>query len=348
MVQYTIRELASKLSCDFVGDEGHSISGVCNLEEADASQASFLANLRYAALAQSSKAGVIVVSDHSLCQATKNYLIHKDPSRAFQQLIELFHGPIRKTGFHGIHPTAIIHPEAKLYENVSVGPYVVIDAGATIGKNTILSSFVYVGPDCIVGEDCYLYPHVVLRERSVLRDRVIIQPGAVVGSCGYGYSTNAQGRHEKLEQVGNVILESDVEIGANTTLDRARFQSTKVGTGTKIDNLVQIAHNVEIGKSCLIISQSGIAGSTKIGNYVVLAGKAAVNGHIHICDQVMIAACSAVSKSITKPGKYAGVPAVPLAEHNKNAVYLRNIETFIQQLKELRVCNQANIEISKR
>ncbi len=336
MPQYTAKELAKKLSCELVGDSAHVISGVSDLEHATQVHASFLGNPRYAAKALTSKAGLIVVPDRSSCQEGRNYLIHPEPTRIFQQLIEIYHGVLRKSGFEGIHPTAVIHPETDIAENVSIGPYVVIDIGVRIGAGTVIHPFVYVGADAVLGEGCLLHAHAVIRERVVLGKNVIIQPGAVIGSCGYGYVTDPQGQHEKLEHVGNVEIDQDVEIGANTTIDRARFQSTKIGKGTKIDNLVQIAHNVEIGRHCLIISQTGIAGSTKIGNHVVLAGKAAINGHIEICDQVMVAACSGVSKSITKPGKYGGLPAVNLAEYNKTSVFLRNIETYVQELKSLR------------
>lgn len=336
MQKYTVKELANKLACELVGDGSLVISGVSDLEHAQAEHASFLGNPRYAAKAVSSKAGVIVVSDRASCQEGRSYLIHPEPTRIFQQLIELYHGTIRRTGFNGIHPTAVIHPEASLSENISIGPYVVIDAGVKIGKGTVIHPFVYVGADSSIGENCLLHAHAVIRERVVLGNNVLIQPGAVIGSCGYGYVTDAQGRHEKLEHVGNVVIENDVEIGANTTIDRARFQSTKVSAGTKIDNLVQIGHNVEVGRHSLIISQAGIAGSTKIGNHVILAGKAAVNGHIEICDQVMIAACSGVSKSIKKPGQYAGIPVMTLSEHNKTSVLLRNIEFYVKELKTIK------------
>jgi len=194
---------------------------------------------------------------------------------------------------------------------------------------------VYVGPQSTIGMDCTLHPHSVVREATVIGNRVILQPGAVIGSCGYGYLTDRSGHHTKLDQLGNVVIGDDVEVGANTTIDRARFQSTSVQEGTKIDNLVQIAHNVEIGKHNLIVAQVGIAGSTKIDDHVVLGGKVAVNGHIHIGKGVRVAACSGISKSLPEAGDYGGVPVQPLAEYNRNTVYLRRVGELFQRLKAI-------------
>lgn len=347
--QKNAAELAELLGAKYVGEKpAHElvIEGVADLESADPLQVSFLANSRYSQKAKDSKAGLIIVASEQEIQPGRSYLIHIDPSKAFQRLIELFCGDLRKSGFTGQHPTAIVHATARVDPTATLSPYAVIDAGVVIKARAFVGAFVYIGPDSIIGEDTVLHPHAVVRERSILHSRVILQPGAVVGSCGYGYSTSAQGVHEKLEQVGNVELDEDVEVGANTTIDRARFRTTRVGRGTKIDNLVQVAHNVLIGKHCLIISQVGIAGSTKIGDYVVLAGKVAVNGHITICNQVMVAACSAVSKSISVPGKYSGVPAIEIGKHNRQAVLLRNIERFVLELKALKKgeCHSLNIK----
>lgn len=176
---------------------------------------------------------------------------------------------------------------------------------------------------------------MTVRELCIIGNRVILQPGVVVGSCGFGYITDKQGRHTKLNQLGNVIIEDDVEIGANTTIDRSRFKNTEIRRGTKIDNLVQIGHGVILGEDNIIVAQTGIAGSSKLGKNVILAGHVAVAGHLQICDRVVVAGCSGVTKSITEAGKYGGVPAVPLQEYNRNAVYLRNIEASIQKIKEL-------------
>jgi UDP-3-O-[3-hydroxymyristoyl] glucosamine N-acyltransferase len=186
-----------------------------------------------------------------------------------------------------------------------------------------------------VGSGCLFYPHVIIREKCTIGNRVILQPGAVIGSCGFGFTTDALGKHTKLDQLGTVIIEDDVEVGANTTIDRARFKSTIIAKGTKIDNLVQIGHNVHIGPDNIIVSQTGIAGSTKTGKNNVFGGQTGIVGHLEIADYVMIATRGGVSKSILKAGKYAGSPVMGLSEYNRQQVYLRKIETYIEQIETL-------------
>ena len=176
---------------------------------------------------------------------------------------------------------------------------------------------------------------MTIRERCRVGDRVILQPGVVIGGCGFGYLTNAQGKHAKLAQVGTVIIEDDVEIGANTTVDRARFKSTRIGKGSKIDNLVQIAHGVQVGTDNIIVAQTGIAGSTELDRNVTIGGQVAIAGHLHIGAGTMIAGRSGVTKSLSPGGKYGGVPARPIVEHNRNSVHLSNIEEYIERIKQL-------------
>jgi UDP-3-O-[3-hydroxymyristoyl] glucosamine N-acyltransferase len=176
---------------------------------------------------------------------------------------------------------------------------------------------------------------VTVREKCLIGNRVIIQPGAVIGSCGFGYTTNAQGEHVKLEQLGAVVIEDDVEVGANSTIDRARFKITRIGRGTKIDNLVQLGHNVDIGHNNIIVSQTGIAGSVKTGKNVVFGGQAGVVGHLEIADFVMVATRGGVSKSITQPGKYAGGPVMGLSDYNRQQVHLRKITDYVKQIDAL-------------
>lgn len=336
-ITLTLEEIARETGSLLKGDPGHVIKNVADLETANSSDASFLANPKYEKAMHTSKAGVIFIDSKTPLIDGKNYLISESPSRSFQTLIEIFYGKEPNlTGFKGIHPTAVIHETAKLDPSVQVGPYAVIDAEVIIGKGTFIGSGCYIGPQTLIGEDCIIHPHVTIREQNQIGNRVVLQPGAVIGSCGFGFTTDKFGNHTKLNQVGNVTIEDDVEIGSNTTIDRSRFKTTKIGRGTKIDNLVQIAHGVLLGEHNLIIAQAGIAGSAVTGKYVVIAGQSAINGHIKICDQVMIAAKSGVSKSITQPGKYGGIPVLPLDEYNRNTVYLRNIERFVKELKALK------------
>ncbi|MCE5293265.1 MAG: UDP-3-O-(3-hydroxymyristoyl)glucosamine N-acyltransferase [Chlamydiales bacterium] len=337
MNSYSLEELAKRTNCQLVGDPSHCITGVADLESATPTDASFLTNPRYHGAMQRSHAGVVVIAEGISRPDNKNYLISSSPDSAFQQLIELFRtNRAPNTYFEGIHPTAVIHPTAKVEPGCTICPYVVIDGGVVIGKNTFIGQGSSIGADVIVGEECVIYQHVTIREGCTLGSRVVIQPGAVIGSCGFGFTTDAKGQHSKLNQVGTCIIEDDVEIGANSTIDRARFKATRIGKGTKIDNLVQIAHGVVIGNHCLIIAQTGIAGSATLGNHVILAGRVAVNGHITLGNQIVVAALSGVTKSLKKPGRYAGNPAIELSEHNKNQVHLRNIESLIQEVKDLK------------
>lgn len=336
MKKYSLEEIAALTRSTLIGNPDSLITGVADLATAEADDASFLSNPRYHAAMLESRAGVIFVNEGVPLAANKNFLIHSHPSEAFQVFInDFFSDRSTQSSFVGIHPTAIIHPSATLAEDVTIGPYAVIDANATIGCGTCISAHSYIGPHVRIGEDCFLHPRVTIREFCQLGNRVVLQPGVVIGSCGFGYTQDKKGKHSKLEQLGEVTIGDDVEIGANTTIDRARFKSTSIGRGTKIDNLVQIAHGVVIGEDCLVIAQTGIAGSTSIGNHVILAGQVAVAGHLTIGDGVLVAGRSGISKSIPKPGKYGGMPAMPLNEHNRNAVQLRKMGSIIDKVQEI-------------
>lgn len=333
--QFTLAELAHFTGAIAKGDLKSTFTGVNDLETAQAEDVSFLSNPRYMSAMRSSKAGVICVHPDTPLSEGKNYLISEYPSKTFQLIVEAFFPEETITGFKGIHPTAIVHETARIGNDVHIGPYAVIDEGATIGNQTYIGASVFVGKNVVVGEKCLLHPHSIIRERCTLGNRVILQPGAVIGSCGFGYLTDQKGNHIKLEQLGDVIIEDDVEIGANTTIDRARFQTTKISKGSKIDNLVQIAHNVEIGPHNLIASQTGIAGSAKTGKYVFMGGQAGVVGHLEIADGTMIATRGGVSKTIKNGGKYAGGPVMTLADYNRQQVYLRKIHEYVQKIEEL-------------
>lgn len=340
---FTLAELAALTNSNLVGAAEHTIHNVADLETATGDDASFLADpgydktMRYDKAMRDSAAGVVFVSPLIQLIPGRNFLVSNDPSRAFQTAVEALFGNEAQTysGFTGIHPSAVIHEAATLGKNVTVGPLAVIDQGVIIGDNTTISAGCYIGFKAIIGENCFLHPHVTIRERCRIGNRVIIQPGAVIGSCGFGYTTNAQGQHIKLNQVGIVILEDDVEIGANTTIDRSRFKATIISKGSKLDNLIQVGHGAVIGPHNIIVAQTGIAGSSQTGKYVVLGGQVAIAGHLSIADKTMVAGKSGITKSITKAGKYNGVPAVPLKEYNRNTVFLRNIESYVDQIKEL-------------
>ncbi len=334
MKSFTLAEIAKLTNAELVGASDHVITGVDDLESATSQEISFLDNPRYTQEMKSSSAGAIILHPSCERESGKNYLLHPTPLLAFQQVILAFLPKIH-SGFSGIHPTAVIHADASLANDVTIGPHVTIDRKAIIGSGTILEAGVFVGAEVTIGQNCHLHPHVVVREGTLIGARVIIQPGAVIGSCGFGYFTDPKGKHQKLEHLGRVIIEDDVEIGANTTIDKARFKTTRIGRGSKIDNLVQIAHQVKLGEDNLIISQVGIAGSTTTGRNVVIGGQAGIVGHITLGDQVMLAARAGVSKSIPKGGIYSGGPAIPIREFNEQIVLLRNIKKIVARLKAL-------------
>lgn len=331
----TLEQLSKLTGAKLQGDPKHLIDSVAALESATELDASFLSNARYAPLLAKTKAGVICVHEQSELPQEKNFLISDDPSRTFQQIAEALFGNRKPTGFSGIHPTAVIAESAKIGKNVIIAPYAVVDSDVEVHEGTYLGPFTYIGAGTSIGKDCYLHAHSVVREYCSLGARVILQPGAVIGSCGFGYTTDKNGIHHKLEQLGNVIIEDDVEIGANTTIDRARFKTTRIRRGTKIDNLVQIAHNVELGEHNILAAQTGVAGTSKTGRNVMMGGQVGIVGHLEITDFVMIATRGGVSKSIKEKGKYAGSPVVPLSEHNRTQVHVRNIETYVRQIESL-------------
>lgn len=332
---FSLEELAAYTNCQLVGNPLHQIEGVADLETASIQDASFLANSRYSQALKQSQAGVIFIDKQHPLLEGKNFLLSDNPSESFQKLVDtLFPQRSTPSGFVGIHPSAIIHPSAQLGQDVTIGPYAVIDEKVVIEGKTFIGSGCYIGPETVIGNECFIHPHVVIREQCQIGHRVIIQPGAVIGSCGFGYLTNQQGKHTKLNQVGNVTIEDDVEIGANSTIDRARFKSTVIGEGSKIDNLVQLGHAVRIGKYNIIVAQTGIAGSTTTGRHVVLAGQVAIAGHLHLADGVVVAGKSGVTKSLST-GKYSGMPAAPIDKYNRNYVLVRQLETYVNQIKEL-------------
>lgn len=335
MLQQTLKNLANLTQTKLIGDPEHLITGVDDLAHARSSDASFLANPLYRPQLKTTQAGVICIDPATPRIEGKNYLISDNPSETFQQIIKLFATETPSSGFQGIHPSAVIHPTALIGPDVTIGPCCVIDAHTVIGEKTVLHPSVILGPGVKIGSHCTFYSHVTIREGCLIGNRVIIQPGAVIGSCGFGYTPNKKGEHQKQEQLGIVILEDDVEIGANTTIDRARFKATRIGRGTKIDNLVQIGHNCELGQHNLIVSQTGISGSVKTGRYVIMGGQTGTVGHITVADGAMFAARSGIKKSITSGGKYGGNPAIPLSEHQREQVLLKNIKEHTDKLREL-------------
>ncbi|MDD5347473.1 MAG: UDP-3-O-(3-hydroxymyristoyl)glucosamine N-acyltransferase [Candidatus Omnitrophica bacterium] len=329
----TLGEIARFVNGELVGDAATPVSGVAGIEDAREGDITFLASPKYAAfLSRTAASAVIVGRDVSV--KGKPVIRTDNPSLAFVKAVS-FLFPQQQTHFEGIHASASIAKGVKLGKKTAVGAFVVIEEGSSVGDNTVIYPHTYVGRDCSIGKDALIYANVSIRERTAIGDRVIIQNGAVIGSDGFGFVT-INGRHEKIPQVGCVVIEDDVEIGANTTIDRARFDKTVIGAGTKIDNLVQIAHNVTIGKNCLIVAQTGIAGSAAIGNNVIMAGQSASVGHVTIGDNSVVMARSGVSKSLAPGSIVWGTPAQPADEEKKARVLYQNLPKLFDTVKELK------------
>ncbi len=308
---YSIGEIAERLDLRFEGDGSLVIRGLCGLSDDRPERLAFVARPRHVAAARESAIPAFVTRPDLVIEG-KTCLFHPHPEYAMALIARLFE-PSRLTQAAPIDITAVIHPTASLGEDVTVGAHVTIGAGATIGRGCRLYPGVVVMDRARLDDECVLYPNAVVREDCVLGKRVILQPGAVIGGDGYGFVHHA-GHHVKIPQLGNVVLEDDVEVGANTTIDRGRFTETRVGRGTKVDNLVMLAHNVQTGEDCLIVAQTGISGSTRLGDRVVLAGQVGVAGHIEIGSDITVLGKSVISKHVLRPGTYAGIPIRPVTE----------------------------------
>ena len=336
---FSLAELAARVGGEVVGDGGLALTGVAALDDATPSQVSFLSNRKYRAAFEASRAGAVLVEPGEEVPPGRTVLRVHNAYLAFAKIATLFHPP--PAALPEIAPSADVHPSARVHPSAQIMPQVTVGAGAEIGARSILHPGVRIGDGARVGEDCLLYANVVLRERCVLGNRVIVQGGAVIGSDGFGFAFDPEGegqgpRHYKLPQVGIVVVEDDVEIGACTCIDRAALGVTRIGRGTKIDNLVMIAHNVEVGPLSLLISQVGISGSTKLGMGVIVAGQAGVVGHLKIGDGARIAAQSGVGSDLEPGEAVGGSPARPAALWRRTVVTLDHLVEMRRELRELR------------
>ncbi|MDF7808852.1 UDP-3-O-(3-hydroxymyristoyl)glucosamine N-acyltransferase [Pontiellaceae bacterium B12219] len=331
-----LSELVGHIGGELEGRGDLEISGVAGLKEAGPGEISFLANPKYAAqVAKTGASAVIVPADWD--RPVKCALIRSDNSdQAFAAAAELFYEPVPKPAA-GIHPSAFVAESAKLGEGVFIGPNVVIEEGVTVGSNTTIQANCVIGYKSVIGNDCLLYPLVSLREFSEIGNRVIIHNGTVIGSDGFGYAVQVDGSRTKIPQIGKVVIEDDVEIGANVAIDRARFGKTRVGKGTKIDNLVQIAHNVVIGEHSVMCGQAGVSGSTTIGSRVIMAGQAGLAGHLEIGDGAIVGAQAGVMKDVRAKDFVLGSPAMSHLMTKKliaNMITLPKLKEKVKRLEE--------------
>ncbi len=337
--EWTVESLAARIGGKVEGDAGVCVTGMAALEEAGETQISFLANPRYAPQVARTRAAAVIVSEDFAGPWSSRALIRvPNPDKAFAALAAVF-GPPPPPRPPGVHPTAIVAPTAVLGEAVHVGPWSVIEGGALIGDRTVIEAQCFVGAECRIGRDGHLYPQVVVRERVRIGDRFIAHSGAVIGSDGFGYiiepRPGALPRVEKIPQIGTVVIGDDVEVGANTTIDRARFGETRLGSHVKVDNLVQIGHNVRIGDCTGLVAQSGIAGSTQVGSGVMIWAQGGVSGHLKIGDGAQVGPQAGVTRDV-QPGEYViGTPAGSMRDFVAPRAATRQIARLKERLATL-------------
>jgi len=328
----TLADLARHLGCRLEGDGDLEVTRVAGLEDAGPGDVTFLSNPKYASKLSATRATAVIVDDKvsgapcAMLRTAQVYL-------AFAEAVSLLTPASRPAP--GISPLASIDPTAMLGPDVHVGPFVAIGPRAKIGARTAIYPHVTVGADASIGADCDVHARVSIREDVSIGDRVVLQDGVVIGGDGFGFARRPDGTHQKIPQVGRVVIEDDVEIGANTTVDRPAVGETRIGSGTKIDNLVMIAHGVKIGRHVLLAAQVGIAGSTVLDDGVVMAGQSGATGHVHLGRGVIVGAKSAVTKDIEPGSHVTGIPAGDVDEWRETTVLLRRLPDLKRQVSEL-------------
>ena len=329
---FTLQDLAALSGGELIGDPMLKVTGAASLGEATQGEISFFANPKYVGLLRMTRASALFVPPDFAEPIPAAQIRVSNPTKAFEQVVLKF-APKPIAFAPGIHPSAVVDSSAQLGQRVSIQPLAIIEPGAKIGDDTIIGAGSYVGHETTIGSKCHIYPHVTIRERSRIGSRVIIHSGAVIGADGFGFEM-VDGRQQKIQQLGFVQIDDDVEIGANTTVDRARFGRTWIQQGVKIDNLVQIAHNVVIGKNSVIVAQTGISGSTRVGERVMMGGQVGIIGHIELGNGAAIGAQSGISKSIPG-GVWFGSPAVPLAEAKQQIAWIHRLGKLFARVKEI-------------
>jgi len=331
-------ELAAHVGGELVGDAGLLITGLNGLAEAVPGELSFYGNLRYRRQYEASRASAILVGPDTDVREGVSLVRVPNPHLAFARLSSLFHPkPVYAAG---VRPGAHVHPEARMHPEAAVMAGAVVEKNATVGARSVLFSGAYVGEGASIGEDCLLYPNVTVREHCQVGARVILHASCVVGADGFGFAFNPEGdngpEHYKVPQAGIVRIEDDVEVGACTTIDRATIGETVIGRGSKLDNLVQIAHNVKVGPLSLICAQAGVSGSAELGTGVVLAGQVGVVGHIRVGDLAKVGAQSGVAHDVEDGQVVSGSPAVPHREWLRMSAALGQLGDLLKEVRTLR------------
>jgi UDP-3-O-[3-hydroxymyristoyl] glucosamine N-acyltransferase len=327
----TLRELADSLGCRLDGDGDQEITGVAALGSAGPGDVSFFSNPKYARVLAATRATAVIATDEVVVPVAA--LRTREPYVAFARALELLHPQPRP--LPGVHATAVVDASAVLGPDVSVGPYACIGAGVVLGARSVVRAHVTIGDGAVIGDECLLHPHVSIRERVTLGHRVVVQDHAVIGSDGFGFATDASGAMLKIPQIGTVVVGDDVEIGVSTAIDRPPIGATVIGAGTKIDNLVQIGHGVELGERVILVSQVGIAGSTTVGAGTILAGQVGVAGHLTIGRGVRATAQTGIPNSLPDKAFVSGYPAIDNRDWLKASAIFRALPALRKQVADL-------------
>ena len=327
-----LQEIADRLGCRLEGDGSLDITGVSSLEDAGPGQLTFFTNPKYAPELRRTQASAVIAGDGA-AGAPCALLRSDEPYLAFARAVELFADPVRPAT--GIHALAHVEDGAAVSPDASVGPFAVVGRGARIGARTIVYPHVTIGPFAEIGDDCVIHARVSIRERVRLGHRVVVQDGAVLGADGYGFARRKDGSHHKIPQIGGVVVEDDVEIGANTAIDRPAVGETRIQAGTKIDNLVQVAHGVRIGRHVLLAAQVGIAGSTVVEDHVTLAGQVGVAGHLTLGKGVIATAQTGIPNSVEAGAFISGYPAIPNRDWLKASAVFRKLPALRKLVADL-------------
>jgi len=338
-VSFTLTDLAARVGGRVEGDGSLAIERVMPLEAAGPGDVSFYANPKYRAELQATRAGAVIVGENEPVPPGRALLRAANPYLAFAKISTLFHPP--REALPEIAPGAVVHESARVHPSAQLMPLAYVGPEAEVGARTILHPGVVLAERARVGDDCILYPNVVVREQCVVGHRCILQPGAVVGADGFGFAFDMEGeegsgpRHYKVPQAGIAVLEDDVELGANTCVDRATLGRTVIRQGAKIDDLVMIAHNVEVGPLSLLAAQAGISGSTRLGMGVLCGGQVGIVGHLEIGDGARVGAQAGVAHDIPAGETYSGYPASPHAEWRKQVAALKRLPEMLKRVREL-------------
>ena len=329
----TLGQLAEALGATLKGPETLPITGLATLQDAGPGQLSFLANKQYRKFLDGCQAAAVLLKAEDADTYAGHALVVPDPYLAYARVSHLFDPKPKAAG--GIHPSAVIAADAQVDPTASIGPFVVVEQGARIGAQVSIGAHSVIGARCVIGDGGWLAPRVTLYHDVTIGARVVIQSGAVIGGEGFGFA-NAKGVWNKIAQVGGVVIGDDVEIGVNTAVDRGALSDTRIGNGVKLDNQIQIAHNVQVGDHTAMAACVGISGSTKIGKHCMIAGGVGMVGHIDVCDNVFVSGMTMVTRSITEPGGYSsGTAMQPLAEWRKSAARIRQLDDLSKRLQQL-------------